>query len=62
MATQYLKELLKKLKKTEKAGIKKSLNKKARVLSDSAVLQKHKKNREFRNWFSQYLLGKEEFL
>jgi len=61
LATQYIKELFKKLKKSEKAGIKKALNKKAKVLSDKEVLEKYKKNKEFKNWFSTYLKGIEEF-
>ncbi|MCR4335935.1 MAG: CCA tRNA nucleotidyltransferase [archaeon] len=60
-ATEYLKELLKKLKKSEKAGIRKALNKKAKILSDKEVLEKYKKNKEFKTWFSTYLKGIEEF-
>ncbi|MAG18358.1 MAG: CCA tRNA nucleotidyltransferase [Candidatus Diapherotrites archaeon] len=60
-ATEYLKEILKKLKKSEKAGIRKALNKKAKVLSDKEVLEKYRKNKEFKAWFSTYLKGKEEF-
>ena len=60
-ATDYLQEFLKKLKKSEKAGLRKGLNKKAKVLSNKEVLEKYKKNKKFQKWFSTYLKGKEEF-
>ena len=61
LATKYIAELLKQLKKSEKSGIKKALNKKARIMENKEVLQKYKKNAEFREFFSTYLKGKEEF-
>lgn len=60
-AKKFLKKMLLELKKTEKANIKKSLNKKAKILKEAEVLEKYKKRGEFRDWFSTYLKGKEEF-
>ena len=61
LATEYIAELLKQLRKSEKAGIKKALNKKARILGNAEVMRKYKGNAEFREFFSTYLKGKEEF-
>ena len=60
-ATEYIALLLRQLRKSEKSGIKKALNKKARILGGKEVLHKYRKNAEFRKWFSTYLKGKEEF-
>src|SRR3989344_1302347 len=60
-ATEYLKEVFKELRKTEKGGMKKALNKKAKILSDAEVISKYKKDAKFKEWFSSYLKGKEEF-
>src|SRR3989344_2936226 len=45
-ATEYIADLLKQLRKAERAGIKKALNKKARILGNKEVLEKYKKNAE----------------
>ncbi|MEK6941978.1 MAG: hypothetical protein AABW85_03925, partial [archaeon] len=60
-AKKFLAAEIKKLKKTEKAGMKKSLNKKAKILTEKEILGKYKKEPEFREFFSTYLKGKEEF-
>ncbi|MCR4368593.1 MAG: CCA tRNA nucleotidyltransferase [archaeon] len=60
-ATEYIKKMLSQLRKTERAGIRKALNKKSKVLSDPEVIAKYKKEKEFCEWFSTYLRGKEEF-
>ncbi|MCH7902505.1 hypothetical protein IIC68_02005, partial [archaeon] len=61
IATKYIKLLLKQAKSKDRGSIKKALNKKTKVLSDKEVIAKYKKNKEFREYFSAYLKGKEEF-
>ncbi len=59
-AKKFLEDTLKRLKKTEKPAIKKAL-KKAKILSEKETFSKYKKEPEFREFFSNYLKGKEEF-
>jgi len=61
VATHYIKLLLKQAKSKDRGSIKKALNKKTKVLSDKEVIAKYKKNKEFREYFSTYLKGIEEF-
>ncbi len=61
-AKQFLQKTISALKKTEKADIKRALNKKAKILSEKEILSKYKKEKEFQEYFSNYLKGKEEFL
>src|SRR3989344_6543175 len=46
-ATDYISEMLKQLRKSEKAGIRKALNKKSRILGNAEVMRKYKGNAEF---------------
>ncbi|AJF60670.1 MAG: CCA tRNA nucleotidyltransferase [Candidatus Diapherotrites archaeon] len=61
VATIFLKELLKKLSQTEKANIARALKKRSGVMADPKVLAFYNKNKAFKEWFSSYLKGKEEF-
>lgn len=60
-AKKFLEQTLKRLKKTEKKDMKKALSKKAKILTEKEILHKYKKEPEFREYFSTYLKGKEEF-
>lgn len=60
-AKKFLKATIIQLKKTEKKDMKKALNKKTKILTEKEILQKYKKEPEFREFLSTYLKGKEEF-
>jgi len=58
----FLEELLKKLKKHEKEGIRKALSKKAKTMNENEIAAMYSKNKEFQQFLTAYLKGKEEFL
>lgn len=58
---RLLKDFLKKEKRVEKAKLKRGLNKRCRVLDEKGIIELYKKDAGFREFFSNYLRGKEEF-
>lgn len=60
-AEDLLTDCLKVLKKTEKAAVKRGLRKKALVLDEKGLMKLYGKSKEFREFFTSYLKGKEEF-
>lgn len=61
-AKNFIKDYLKKVKRQGKPGLKKALNKRSRILSEKQLLALYKKNKGFREFFTVYLKGREEFL
>ncbi len=59
---KLLQDLLKNYKKNSKETIKKSLNKKTRILFKQDIISLYKKNKEFQEYFTKFLKGREEFL
>ncbi len=61
-AVTLLKEYIKKVKAEAKFPIRKGLNKKCKVIGEKEMLEHYKKNKEFAEFFTEYLKGKEKFL
>ncbi len=57
----FLKDYLKKAKKIEKENIRKALNKRTKILSEADIVKLYRKNKEFGEFLTTYLKGKEEF-
>ncbi len=57
-----LAKLLKKLKKEERKGIRKALNKGAKIMNEKELISLYKKNRQFGQFLTEYLKGEEDFL
>ena len=45
-----------------RSGLKVAMNKKYRVIGEKEMVELYKKNREFQEFFTFYLEGREEFL
>jgi tRNA nucleotidyltransferase (CCA-adding enzyme) len=61
-AKEFLKVYLKKVKKEAKAGLRASMNKGYKVIGEKEMIELYKKNKDFQQFFTFYLKGKEEFL
>ena len=59
---KFLEETLRKMKKQEKEGMRKALNKHASIMNEKDIIGLYRKNKEFRQFLTSYLKGKEEFL
>jgi len=57
-----LKDLLKKMKKQEREGIRKGISKKCTILNEKEIVELYSKNKEFQQFLTAYLKGKEIFL
>ena len=60
-AFEFLHGMIKKLRVSEKTDIRKALRKKAFILREAQIVSEFKKNREFAEFLSKYLRGKEAF-
>ncbi|MBI4210493.1 MAG: CCA tRNA nucleotidyltransferase [Candidatus Diapherotrites archaeon] len=58
----FIKDALKKLKTEEKGGIRKALNKRAKIMHENEIIALYRKNAGFRQFLTGYLKGEEEFL
>ena len=61
-AKEFLKHYLKRVKREARSGLKVAMNKKYRVIGEKEMIELYKKNKEFQDFFTIYLEGKEEFL
>lgn len=57
-----LKDYLKELKAHEKEGIKKGLEKRAKILGEKDILKFYRTHKGFQEFFTEYILGEEVFL
>jgi len=58
---RLLNDFLRKEKGVEKAKMKRGMNRRCRVLDEKGIIELYKKDAGFREFFSNYLRGKEEF-
>lgn len=61
-AKKFVQKLLFELKKTEKEELKKAFKKKAKILTNKEILRKYASDKEFAEFFSGFMAGKEIFL
>ncbi|HIH09320.1 MAG TPA: CCA tRNA nucleotidyltransferase [Candidatus Diapherotrites archaeon] len=58
----FLEHYLKALKREERGAIRSALRRKAKVISEKEIIALYRKNKDFQQFLTAYLKGKEEFL